>query len=227
MLYIILGVIILYCIIFVVSIFNSNDTLQKLYAKYVNIPNNKNWQGMNVAFDARRYFGLDVKVAMRKGIMTDAYSIKDRIIIISEDVCYNNSIAAAAIVAHEVGHAVQHKNKSLLLGLVRFTTKFCDIFCRFVLPLLLAGAILRLAEINVEVGNILLIIALSLCGLNIIDNFLNIPLESGASRIGFRYLKDNKIISKKDYGKVKRLLSVASKTYMAHWLRTLLPIRRK
>ena len=227
MLYIILGVIVLYCIIVIVSIFNSSETLQKLYAKYINIPNEKNWQGMNVAFNAKKYFDLDVKVAMRSGVMTDAYSIKGRMIIISEDVCYNNSIAAAAIVAHEVGHAVQHKRRSFLLGLTRFTTRFCDIFCRFVLPLALAGGILRLANINVMVGDILLIIALALCGLNIIDNFLKIPLESQASKIGFGYLKAEKIIAKKDYAKVKKLLSVAGKTYMAYWLKTLLPIRRK
>ncbi|MBE6896895.1 MAG: zinc metallopeptidase, partial [Ruminococcaceae bacterium] len=53
----------------------------------------------------------------------------------SDDVCEQSSIAAAGIVSHEIGHAVQHKNKTFLFSLCMFLRRFNNIFCRFAIPL--------------------------------------------------------------------------------------------
>ena len=227
MIYVIIAILIFMLIMFFLSIFNSHSILLKLYRKYMNINNAENMSGKNIAFLAKRAFNLDVKIAKTKGLLTDGYSSKSKIIIISEEVCNNTSIAAAAIVAHEVGHAVQHKNNSLLFILNRFLKKICKMFCFFALPLFLVGAILYWCEFNIKLGYILIIIALILLALNILQNLLEIPLEQNASKIGFNFLKDYGIISIKNAKKVKKLLNVASKTYMADFFKQIIPIKRR
>ncbi len=227
MLYILIILVIIYLIFSVVSIFNSSERLQKLYAKYMGINNNKNMTGKDVAFLARKILALDVKVARRKGTLTDGYSVKSKVVIMSEEVSDSNSIASAGIVAHEIGHAVQHKNKTLLFRTCCALRKFNNIFCRFALPLLVIGLVLHYLTEYVDVGSVMIIVAMVLLFMNVLENLLEIPLEQSASDIGFEFLKDCDIIDKKDYKKVRKLLSVASKTYIADFFRQLIPIRRR
>ena len=223
MLYLIIGIVVFYVIYFFISVFNSHQKLHKLYTKYMNIANNKNLLGKEIAFLGKRVFGLQVKVAMRDGVLTDAYSVKKKIIIMSEEVCNNSSIASAGIVAHELGHAVQHKNKSLLFVICTFLNKFNRIFCGFALPCILVGGVMWLVDWNMDIGKIILFVGICLLFVNILKNLLDIPLESNASEIGFRFLVDNDIIDKRDYRKVKRLMGVAAKTYMANFFKQLFP----
>ncbi|MBE5735437.1 MAG: zinc metallopeptidase [Clostridiales bacterium] len=227
MLYIVAILVIIYLIFSVVSVFNSSERLEKLYNKYMGISNAKGMSGKDIAFLARKMFDLDVKIARRKGKLTDGYSVKAKVVIMSADVSDSASIASAGIVAHEIGHAVQHKNRTFLFGMCTALRKFNNIFCRFAIPLIVIGAILHFFTTYTSLGGGLIIVALILFFLNILENLLEIPLEQNASAIGFEFLKDCDIIDKKDYKKVKRLLSVASKTYIADFFRQLIPIRRK
>ncbi len=226
MLYVIIGIVIFYIICFFVSIFNSEKKLHKLYNKYMNIKNNKNYLGKDVAFLGLEVFRLDnVKVAKRDGVMTDAYSPKKNILIMSEDVCNNNSIASCAIVAHELGHAVQDKNRSILFLICNFLQKFCNIFSKFALPLLAVGLTMYFCEFYVDTATTLIISAIVLLFVNILQHLLQIPLEKNASELGFNFLKDYDIVERKDYGKVKKILNVAGKTYMANFFRQLNPFK--
>ena len=105
--------------------------------------------------------------------------------------------------------------------------KFCSIFCILALPLLAIGEVMYLCDFYTNIARIFIIIAITLFLLNILQNLLEIPLESNASSIGFQFLTDNDIIDKKDYKKVRKLLKVAQKTYMADFFRQFVPIRRK
>ena len=76
---------------------------------------------------------------------------------------------------------------------------------------------------NMDIGKIILFVGICLIFVNILKNLLDIPLESNASEIGFRFLVDNDIIDKRDYRKVKKLMGVAAKTYMANFFKQLFP----
>ena len=128
MAYILIGIVIFYIIYFFVSIFNSHSKLEKLYDKYLAISNSRKMTGADIAFLGKNQLDLPIKVAMRKGKLTDGYSIKGKIVILSEGVCNSTSISSAGIVAHELGHALQHHNGSFLFKLVRCLNKFCNHF---------------------------------------------------------------------------------------------------
>ncbi len=227
MIYILGFIVLFYIIYFFVSIFNSEDTLESLYKKYMCIDNSKRMLGSDIAFLGRRYFNLDIKFAKTNGKMTDGYSPKKKVIIMSEEVCDNESIASAAIVAHELGHAVQQKNHSMLFVICTGLKKFTKIFNFLILPMFIIGGIMYFVGFYQDVAYGILIIGIILACINILMNLLEIPLERNASAIGFQFLKDNAIIDKKNYRKVKKLLSVASKTYMAGFFRSLIPFYRR
>ena len=67
------------------------------------ISNSKKLTGKDIAFLGKRYLELNIKVALRSVKLSDAYSSKKKVIILSEEVCENSSIASAGIVAHELG----------------------------------------------------------------------------------------------------------------------------
>lgn len=226
MIYAVIGIVVLYVLCFFVSIFNSQKKLLKLYKKYMNIANSKNYKGSDVAFlGIEAYHLKKVKVAKRDGVLTDAYSHKKKIIIMSEDVCENRSIASAAIVAHELGHAIQDNNKSFLFRVVVFLQKFSFVFCKFGLPLLAVGLTMYFCDFYLDTAVWLIAIAIIILVFNILQNLLQIPLETNASELGFNFLKDMDIIEKKDYRRVKKLLGVAGKTYMANFFIQLNPFK--
>lgn len=227
MLYAIIAIAVFYVIYFFVSIFNSNTRLEKLYDKYIKITNRKKMSGSEIAFLGRKYLELNIKVAKRNGKLTDAYSHKKKVIILSEEVCDNRSIAAAGIVAHELGHAVQDKNRSALFVVNAFLKKFCSIFCVLALPLLAVGLTMYFCDFYLSVAIPILGVAITLFLLNILQNLLEIPLEHNASTVGYQFLLDTDVIDNKDGKKVKKLLKVAEKTYMADFFKTLIPIRRR
>jgi len=226
MIYIVIGVVVFAVVMFFMSIFNSHKTIVKLYNKYMNIKNEENAKGSQIVFFAAKIFGLKVKVAKTRGLLTDGYSPKGRLVILSEEVCDNASIASAAIVAHEMGHAVQHKNKSLLFRLNYFLRRFCRIFCKFALPCFILGGVRYWCGFDKDTGYAMLIISLVFVLLYIFQKLIEIPLEKNASDIGYKFLTDYNLVSKWNARKVKKLLKVAGRTYTAEFFRQLLPIRR-
>ena len=224
---IVIGIVVFYVIYFFVSVANSNKKLFKLYEKYLKIDNKKKMLGKEIAFLGMHDLELDVRIAMRGGTLTDAYSYKQKIVIISEEVCESSSIAASAIVAHELGHAVQHQNKSFLFGLVRFLKAFTKIFCGFALPCIIIGAVMWIAGFEVMIGKSILATGIVLIFIKLIKDLFEIPLESNASEIGFRFLVDNELIDKKHYKKVKKFMNVASKTYMKDFFKQFIPFAFK
>ena len=221
----IVGIIVFYIVYFFVSIANSNEKLLKLYNKYMAIRNEKGMLGKDVAFLGRRVYGLDIRIAMRDGVLTDAYSVSKKIVIMSNDVCNSASIASAGIVAHELGHAVQHKNRTFLFGLNRFLNTFSRVFCGFAVPCCMVGGVMWAVGWYANIGQVVLIVGIALFIIHIMNNLIEIPLESNASEIGFRFLIDYYIIDKKDYRKVKKLMRVAGKTYMKDFFKQLIPFR--
>ena len=163
MILVVIAVIILfYLIYFCFSLVNSHDKLIKLYKKYMEIENSRIMKGKDIAFLGKRVLGLDVKIAYRDGLLTDSYSIKSKIIIMSEEVCNSSSIASAGIVAHEIGHAVQHKNKTFLFSLCRILNFLSKLFCGFAFPCSLVGGVMWLVGWHVQIGQIILAIGVVL-----------------------------------------------------------------
>lgn len=158
--------------------------LQSRFTKYSAIRNSSGLTGAQVAEKMLRDNGIyDVKVVSVQGRLTDHYNPQTKTVNLSEDVYYQNSIAAAAIAAHECGHAVQHavgyaplKLRSALVPVVNFANMTVQ-------WVLLAGVIM----INVFPG--LLWLGIALFAMTTFFSLVTLPVEINASTRAVSWLE--------------------------------------
>lgn len=158
--------------------------LQSRFTKYSAIRNSSGLTGAQIAEKMLRDNGIyDVKVVSVQGRLTDHYNPQTKTVNLSEDVYYQNSIAAAAIAAHECGHAVQHavgyaplKLRSALVPVVNFANMTVQ-------WVLLAGVIM----INVFPG--LLWLGIALFAMTTFFSLVTLPVEINASTRAVSWLE--------------------------------------
>ena len=158
--------------------------LQSRFTKYSAIRNSSGLTGAQIAEKMLRDNGIyDVKVVSVQGRLTDHYNPQTKTVNLSEDVYYQNSIAAAAVAAHECGHAVQHavgyaplKLRSALVPVVNFANMTVQ-------WVLLAGVIM----INVFPG--LLWLGIALFAMTTFFSLVTLPVEINASTRAVSWLE--------------------------------------
>lgn len=184
------------------------------------IGNKANITGEQLALYAKQDLELDeLKFALTRNKLGDAYSSKYKTLIISEEVCYTASLASLTIVAHELGHAQQDKQNNGLFVFTRFLGALTRLTNALIMPLLIIGLFLYFFQFpDTTTGYILLIVAGCLFCLNVLNKLLTIPLEYNASRRALKYLKEKNIVSDSELRKAKKLLNTAAQTYIASLL---------
>lgn len=189
--------------------FALSSSLQNKFKRYSKMPTEDGLTGRDVAEKMLRDHGIhDVKITCIKGRLTDHYNPADQTVNLSEDVYYGNGISAAAVAAHECGHAVQHavsypwiKLRSALVPPVEFAS-------RWVQWVLLAGILL------VEVFPNLLLLGIILFGLTTLFSFVTLPVEIDASRRALVWLQGAGVASAQTYPAAKDALKTAAYTYV-------------
>lgn len=198
-------------------VFSSRRRIIKTYNRYMKVDNKHNITGKQLAFFLKEKLALkNLKFALTQRKLGDAYNYKYTTLIMSEQVCNTASLASLTIVAHEMGHACQHKQNSALFGTTIFLTKLTRLTSVFIIPLLICGLIFHFLQYpNENIGYILVVISVCLFIIQFLSKLLNIPLEYNASRRGLKFLKDYDVLSITEYARAKRLLSIAAQTYIA------------
>lgn len=184
-------------------------SLQSKFKKYSQIPTNNGMTGKQVAEKMLRENGIfDVHVTSTPGQLTDHYNPIDKTINLSEPVYATNSISAAAVAAHETGHAVQHaaayaplQLRSKLVPVVNFASKWMQ-------WVLLAGIIL------VNTFPSLLLAGIILFAATTIFSFVTLPVEIDASRRALAWLGTSGITSQETQSDAKDALKSAAYTYV-------------
>lgn len=201
----------------IISIATSRSRIRRIYRRYMDMPNSLDLTGKEFAFISKKNLRLsNLKFALTNIELGDAYSSKSKTLIMSEQVCNTASIASIAIVAHELGHAVQDKNNNFLLRLTHLFRKITKVTNKFIIPSLLVSLICFLVDsIDIQLCLTFLYIGSILFVFHIFNHLLCIPLEHGASKIAMRYLKMCKGFKLKEYDKISYLLNVAVQTYIA------------
>ena len=121
---------ILFIVIAILS-FSVQNNLERKFKKYSKVPTRNGSTGFEVASRMLAEYGIgNVKVTCVEGRLTDHYNPENNTVNLSKDVYYGNSIMAAAVAAHECGHAVQHaqqyapvKMRSALVPVVQFSSQ--------------------------------------------------------------------------------------------------------
>ena len=182
-------------------------SLERKFKKYSRVP--LGLTGKQVAEKMLRDNGItDVQVTCTKGHLTDHYNPADRTVNLSESVYNSASVAAAAVAAHECGHAVQHevayaplKMRSALVPVVNFAGKW-------MMWVILAGMLL------LNVSPALLEVGIALFALTTLFSFITLPVEVDASWRAVVWLDGAGITSAETTPMAKSALRSAAYTYV-------------
>lgn len=183
--------------------------LQNKFKKYSKIPVANGITGRDVASQMLRDNGInDVSVTSTRGTLTDHYNPGNKTVNLSEGVYATNSIMAAAVAAHECGHAVQHarayaplKMRNRLVPVVSFASRWMSI-------LLLAGILL------LESFPQLLLIGIILFATTTLFSFITLPVEIDASKRALVWLSSSGITNSANHAQAEDALRSAAYTYV-------------
>ncbi|MDR2470111.1 MAG: zinc metallopeptidase [Tannerella sp.] len=183
--------------------------LKSKFETYSKIPLPGGMTGRDVAERMLHENGIyDVKVTSVPGQLTDHYNPVNRTVNLSQPVYYSNSIAAAAVAAHECGHAVQHarayaplKMRSALVPVVSFSSN--------IVQWVLLGGMIALKTFP---G--LLFFGIILFALTTLFSFVTLPVEINASQRALAWLRSTGITNVTTHGKAEDALRSAAYTYV-------------
>ena len=185
------------------------SSLKSKFAKYSKIPLGVPMAGRDIANAMLQQNGCgDVQVTSVSGQLTDHFNPANRTVNLSEPVYGTNSIAAAAVAAHECGHAVQHKVGYSMLQLRTKMVPIVSLASNTINWLLVAGIVLY------EVTPLPLYIALALFATTVLFSFVTLPVEVDASRRATKWLETSGIVSGEQLTYAKDALRAAAYTYV-------------
>jgi uncharacterized protein len=150
----------------------------------------------------------DVKVISVAGRLTDHYNPADKTVNLSEYVYEARSAAAAAVAAHECGHAVQHAQAYAFLKFRSAMVPALSIASRYMQWIIIIGIVL------LQTTPIPLTIGVALFGLTTIFSFVTLPVEFDASKRALNWISTNNVVTQQELAMSKDALKWAALTYV-------------
>ena len=184
-------------------------SLKSKFNKYSKIPLSNGMTGREIAEKMLHDNGIyDVTVTSTPGMLTDHYNPMNKTVNLSEGVYGSNSVAAAAVAAHECGHAVQHarayaplKMRSALVPIVQFSSS--------IMTWILLGGILLINSFPQ-----LLLAGICLFAITTIFSFITLPVEINASQRALAWLNSAGITNSYNHKAAQDALKSAAYTYV-------------
>ena len=203
--------------IFIVSLvfmgisFLVSAVLKSKFTKYSKIGLSSGLSGREVAEKMLRENGIyDVKVISVDGFLSDHYNPVNRTVNLSPDVYNGTSISAAAVAAHECGHAVQHASQ---YGPLMFRSKMVpavQVSSMLVNWILLAGMLVLASTKNPTI----LLIGIIIMAVTVLFTLVTLPVEFDASKRALAWLQQTNITNQVEFPKAKDALKWAATTYV-------------
>ena len=202
----------MYWVLFIVIAIVSHSVqlnLDRKFKKYSQIPTRDGLSGHDVATRMLADHGLtDVRVTCVEGRLSDHYNPETNTVNLSKDVYYGRTMMAAAVAAHECGHAVQHAKKyapvqlrSALVPVVQFSSQIVTF-------VLLAGILV------VQTFPALMIAGIALFAMTTLFSFVTLPVEVDASSRALAWLKHTSHNDSQTMTAAQDALKAAAYTYV-------------
>ena len=153
----------------------------------------------------------DVRVISVAGQLTDHYNPMDKTVNLSEAVYMERNVAAAAVAAHEVGHAVQHALGYSMLQMRSKLVPMVNISSRMSQFVIMAGIFLMATS---SLGKLVLAIGVLLFAVTTLFTFVTLPVEYDASNRAMKWLQSIGMITPSEFGGVEDSLKWAARTYV-------------
>ena len=200
-------------LIFLVSMFVSNK-LKSKFKEYSKVHLQNGMSGKEIAEKMLRDHGInDVKVISTPGMLSDHYNPSKKTVNLSEGVYSQRNAAAAAVAAHECGHAVQHAKayswlqmRSKLVPVVSIASKFSQwaIF----------GGLILMSMVSVGVGQTVLLIGIIMFAMGTLFSFITLPVEYDASKRALVWLETENMLTPAEHDAAEDSLKWAARTYV-------------
>ncbi len=187
-----------------------SSTLKRRFNEYSQIP--LRVTGAEVAEMMLRSHGIrDVKVIQVNGHLTDHYDPIQKTVNLSESVYHMNSVAAAAVAAHECGHAVQHQQAYAWLGFRSRMVPIVNLASQLMNLVMILGVVGMFA-----LGNGMLIWVIVGClAVTTAFSLVTLPVEFDASNRALAWLETSGLANSMEHGRAKNALFWAAMTYVA------------
>ena len=190
--------------------------LQSKFKKYSKMPLDNGMTGRDVAIKMLHDNGIyDVKVVSTPGSLTDHFNPTNKTVNLSEGVYNSCSVAAAAVAAHECGHAVQHAMAYAPLKMRSALVPFVSFASSWMTWILLIGIITVQSFPQILLGGILLFASTTLF------SFVTLPVEIDASRRALAWLSTAGITNVRNHSEASSALRSAAYTYVVAALSSL------
>jgi Zn-dependent membrane protease YugP len=188
--------------------------LKSKFEQYSKIGLRNGMSGAEIAEKMLADHGIrDVRVISTPGRLTDHYNPADKTVNLSEAVYNERNAAAAAVAAHECGHAVQHatayewlKMRSTLVPVVNVSSGMSQ--------WLIIGGLILGAAAGVGFGYYIAIAGLVLMSIATLFSFITLPVEYDASNRALAWLKNKNMLSQQEYAGAEDALKWAARTYL-------------
>ncbi|AXT62239.1 zinc metallopeptidase [Aquimarina sp. AD10] len=199
-------------IIFLVSSYVSNQ-LKRKFKKYSNLHLQNGMSGAEIATKMLKDNGIhDVQVISTSGMLTDHYNPLKKTVNLSEGVYNQRNAAAAAVAAHECGHAVQHATayswltmRSKIVPAVGISSKLSNI-------VIMAGLVLSAS--GMVFGNMVFLIGILLFAVTTFFSMITLPVEYDASNRALAWLENTNMLTSEEHAGAKDALKWAARTYL-------------
>ena len=185
------------------------SVLKNKFSNYSKIPAASGLTGADIARRMLKDNGIyDVQVVPHEGTLTDHYNPETKTVALSNDVYYSNSVAAAAVAAHECGHAVQHATAYSMLTMRSQLVPVVSFASQWVQWILLAGILL------ISSFPMLIWIGIGMFALTTLFSFVTLPVEINASSRAMAWLSNAGITDVRTHDKAFDALKWAAYTYV-------------
>lgn len=193
--------------------------INSAYAKFRKIKNSTGFSGRDVARRLLDANGLNqIQIYETQGNLTDHYDPTRKIIKLSSDIYNGDSIASAAVAAHECGHAIQDKEGYVFFKIRSFlvpVVNFISYLGYFGLIVSILGGLTGYLKLS-----ILILFA------TVLFQLVTLPVELNASKKAYKQLEELNLIYENEKTGIRQVLSAAAMTYVAGLISSILNLLR-
>ena len=195
--------------------------LKSKFKKYSQVPLRSGMSGREVAAAMLRHYGInDVSIVQGKGMLTDHYNPAKKVVSLSPHVYQGRTVAAAAVAAHECGHAVQHARAYSWLQMRSALVPIVSLASRSQQWLLIAA----FATLSSGLGSTLMMLTIGVFAITALFSFVTLPVEFDASRRALVWLDETGVAQGTEYEGAKDALWWAAMTYVVSALSALVMV---
>lgn len=197
----------------------AQSRVNSAFNRYSQVKSMSGWTGAAAARRMLDENGLDnVPIRPAQGRLSDNYDPRKKVLNLSQSVHDSQSLAALGVAAHEVGHAIQHKNRYAPMALRSALVPVANIGSFAAWPLLIIGLMFAM-PVLVDIG-------IAVFSAAVLFQLVTLPVEFDASRRGLALLRDSGYLQEEEVAGARKVLTAAAMTYLAATLMAILQLLR-